>query len=101
MLDRENIDVMRCVHLWHMALHMAPRARRPYVLHARVPGQSFMRAFFAGLAFSQFDHPRFDPPRYPRNARSEDMARIGADMWRAFRIFDEKEERALPGPGRG
>ena len=94
MLDRENIDALRCVYLWHMALHMAPEARRRYALHVRVPDQSFMRAFFAGLAFSQFDCPRFDPPRYPRNARSEDMARIGADMWLAFRIFNEKEKRA-------
>ena len=77
-----------------MALHIAPRVRHPHALHARVPNQGFMRAFLAGLAFSQFSCPRFNPPRYPRNARSEDMSRIGADMWLAFRIFDEKDKKA-------
>lgn len=70
---------------------MAVMGRRPHGAHTRMPEQNFLRSFFMTLSFSLFNCPRFDPPRYPRNARSEDMERIGADMWRAFRKFDEQE----------
>ena len=29
-------------------------------------------------------HVKFDPPRYPRDAQSQDLARIGQDMYRAM-----------------
>lgn len=75
---------------------MVVRVRPSYGTHDRVPKQSFLRSFFTALSFSPFDCPRFDPPRYRRNARSEEMTRIGADMWRAFREFDEQEAGPLP-----
>lgn len=82
-----------------MLRHMGVTMRRPHGTHARVPEQDFLRSFFITLSFSPFDCPRFDPPRYRRSARSEDMTRIGADMWRAFRKFNEQEAGTHPETG--
>lgn len=60
--------------------------------HARVRNQSFVRALIGVLAGRTFVSPRFSPPRCPTDARSEDMARIGADMYRSFQLFTEGQE---------
>ena len=51
-----------------------------------------MRGFIDGISIGFIACPRVSLRRYPRNARSEDMARIGADMYRAFQEFDGQEE---------
>ena len=81
--------------------YTAVLGRRPYGTHTRMPEQNFLRSFFMILSFRLFDYPRFEPPRYRRNARSEDMTRIGADMWQVPRKFDEQEAGTQPETGYG
>ena len=76
-------------------MHVLGRNKRGpslYPAHARVSDQNFWRAFLGILTWSAFVTPQFAPRRYPEHARSRDMARIGADMYRGFQVFHVEEE---------
>lgn len=75
-----------------MAKQQMEKQRPSQLAHARVPDQGFLRAFLGVLTWRCFVSPRFSPPRYPADARSQDMARIGADMYRSFQLFNEQEK---------
>ena len=66
--------------------------RRRYSPHARVPRPSFLRGLINGISIGYVVCPKVTLRRYPSDARSEDMVRIGADMYRAFEEFDGQEE---------
>ena len=45
----------------------------------------FWKGFLRGLgALGDLNPPRFNPPRYPQNARLQDQERIGRDLYRAM-----------------
>ena len=77
--------------------HVAGRINKgspPYLVHWRVYDHNFLRAVLGVLTWSAFVSPQFAPPRYPEDARSKDMARVGADLYRGFHLFNEQEESA-------
>ncbi len=58
--------------------------------HRRGP-RGFWHGFLRGFGAMYDLGPRpFNPPRYPRNARAMDMARIGRDMWAAMKQVDDE-----------
>lgn len=86
-----TISILRRVYTMHLIYSMKKRCLS-HPVHARVPDQGFLRALLGVLTGRAFVSTRFSPPRYPANARSEDMTRIGADMYRSFQLFNEREE---------
>ena len=59
---------------------------RPY----RRMKNPFRKGFLRGLgALGNLNPPRFNPPRYPQNARLQDQERIGRDLYRAMGMVNE------------
>lgn len=57
----------------------------------------FWRGFVRGLgALSDLNPRRFNPPRYPQDARLRDQERIGHDMYRAMGIVNEEAKAVKP-----
>ena len=53
----------------------------------------FWKGFLRGLgALGDLSPPRFNPPRYPQNARLQDQERIGRDLYRAMICVERCEE---------
>ena len=51
----------------------------------------FWRGFLRGFgALGDVSPARFNPPRYPQDARLRDQERIGSDMYRALEMVNEE-----------
>ena len=75
--------------------HVAGQTKKgspAYPAHWRAYNQNFLQAVLSVLTWSAFVSPEFAPARYPEDARSKDMARIGADLYRGFHLFNEQEQ---------
>ena len=51
----------------------------------------FWRSALEAFSGSGDFHVKFNPPRYPRDARRQDLARIGQDMYRAMGQYAQAE----------
>ncbi len=77
--------------------------RQRYLVHTlgatryRRGKNPFWRGFSRGLgALGDLNPPRFNPPRYPHDARLRDQKRIGRDLYRAMGIVNEEAKTAKP-----